>query len=134
MSIQTIPITDRQVKYSTAIWDFDTDGGNVGDFVKVYPKINKSIPENAVIVSILVENIKAIASGVLVVRIWAGADQISDSINAGIAVDDLNEVNQPTLFVKKINGGYVGLDWLGDPTSGSLVITVGYLESIANIV
>ena len=134
MGFQLTPITDRQVKYATAIWDFDNDGGWPGDTTKVYPKRNQSIPKNAVIVSALMEQLESMPDGFFIGRLWVGAEDITGlSVNMGVDMDMIHEIYAPTLTPKKTTGGYVGIDFMeisGQPTSGLIAITVGYLESI----
>ena len=132
---KNIPITNRQVKYATCVYDFERDG--VTDFTNTAPKETSALSNQCTIVSVMVEFLIApVTVG------GAGLTYITSTGTTGFpnmgffnpnsysAGDILNFPVDET-YLPRTRSGYLSQVTVGGTlTAGRFAITIGYIDNV----
>ena len=132
--MKSIPVKNRQVKYTSSIWDYEEDGqAGTGNVLKTN---GEPLPLRSPIVSVLLEFLESPTSAttpVVFVLMNDGSGSfvpISAPFNLMdyTAGDVVNFAPNFGGAFPEIGGGYPGFIIIGAATGGKCVITIGYLD------
>jgi|TARA_R100000084_G_C4577354_1_gene112142 hypothetical protein len=129
---KNIPITDRQVKYASCIYDFNVDGPDGG------VKQTTTLPNECIMVSIMVEFLETptISSGnplcYITSRGWTGVPVYQFFLPASYTAGDILNfpVNVPAYIPEEATGTLDCIIAFSTLTGGKWAITVGYIDPV----
>ena len=129
------PVQDREVKYTTTIWDFAVDGGGIDN--QVVAGAGPAVPNNSLIVSVLLEWLTE-PTGSAVPNSYVNMNNNEPGYSLITpAFSPLSySINDVVNFTPNLSGsfpekseGFPGFITIGTMTGGKCAITVGYLDS-----